>query len=35
MAEMMLAVSDPREAVSYFTTQSAQHPDRIIVSPRP
>ena len=30
MAEMMLAVSDPREAVDYFTAQSQQFPDRII-----
>jgi len=30
MAEMMLAVADPRESVQYFTAQSQQHPDRII-----
>ncbi|MBN8294414.1 hypothetical protein JI664_20750 [Rhodobacter sp. NTK016B] len=30
MAEMMLAVSDPREAVQYFTAQSQQYPDRVI-----
>ena len=30
MAEMMLAVSDPAEAIQYFTAQSQQHPDRII-----
>jgi len=30
MAEMMLAVSDPREAVQYFTTATEANPDRII-----
>lgn len=30
MAEMMLAVSDPREAVTYFTNASEANPDRII-----
>ena len=30
MAEMMLAVSDPREAVTYFTQASQAHPDRIL-----
>lgn len=30
MAEMMLAVADPAEAISYFSNQSQQHPDRII-----
>jgi Flp pilus assembly protein TadD len=30
MAEMMLAVADPREAVQYFTTASQAQPDRII-----
>lgn len=30
MAEMMLAVSDPAEAIQYFTAQSQAHPDRII-----
>lgn len=30
MAEMMLAVADPREAVQYFTTASQANPDRII-----
>ncbi|MFN4098414.1 MAG: tetratricopeptide repeat protein [Pararhodobacter sp.] len=30
MAEMMLAVADPRESVQYFTAQSEQHPDRVI-----
>ncbi|MCB1390936.1 MAG: hypothetical protein H6898_17135 [Rhodobacter sp.] len=30
MAEMMLAVSDPNEAIQYFSQQSEQHPDRII-----
>ena len=31
MAEMMLAVADPAEAISYFSNQSQQHPDRIIL----
>lgn len=30
MAEMMLAVADPSEAVQYFTTASQAQPDRII-----
>lgn len=30
MAEMMLAVADPRESVQYFTAQSQQNPDRLI-----
>jgi len=30
MAEMMLAVADPREAVQYFTQQTQANPDRII-----
>jgi len=30
MAEMMLAVADPREAVQYFTSASQANPDRII-----
>lgn len=30
MAEMMLAVADPREAVQYFTQASQANPDRVI-----
>ncbi|MCB1405208.1 MAG: tetratricopeptide repeat protein [Rhodobacteraceae bacterium] len=30
MAEMMLAVADPREAVQYFTTASQANPDRVL-----
>lgn len=30
MAEMMMAVADPREAVQYFTAESQANPDRII-----
>jgi Flp pilus assembly protein TadD len=32
MAEMMLAVADPREAVEYFTRASEANPDRIVLS---
>ena len=32
MAEMMLAVADPREAVEYFTRASEASPDRIVLS---
>ncbi|MEZ5751464.1 MAG: tetratricopeptide repeat protein [Paracoccaceae bacterium] len=31
MAEMMIAVADPREAVNYFQTASANNPDQIIM----
>jgi len=31
MAEMMLAVADPREAVQYFTQASEANPDRIVL----
>lgn len=30
MAEMMLAVADPREAVAYFTQASQTHPDQVL-----